>query len=163
MVDRDVDFEITKLWRDRDVNRRPTTLARALTDNERDMVERRRNELTIGCASFTAAESDRAVKAISGMLGGIRSLRNDSVEAAVAGIEGLRRTLSDLPLWAIEAGCLAISRGEAVVDGRTMDRRWAPNDSEVYGVVNALVAPYRQALDNVTALLAAPVRDARRA
>lgn len=163
MVDRDADFEITKLWRDRDVNRRPTTIARALTDAERDIVERRRNELMLGCAPFSPAETDRAVKAISGMLGGIRSLRNDDIEAAVAGIDGLRRLLEEFPLWAIEAGCLAISKGEALVDGRRMDRRWAPNDSEVYGVIKEIVEPYRRALDNVTALLAAPVRDPRSA
>lgn len=163
MVDRDVDFEITKLWRDRDVNRRPVNIARALTEAERDMVERRRNELSQGCAPFATSETDRVVKAISRMLGGIRSLRNDDIEAAVAGIDGMRHLLKEFPLWAIEAGCLAIAKGEALVDGRRMDRRWAPNDSEVYGVIKEIVAPYLKALENVTALLAAPVRDARRA
>ena len=163
MVDRDADFEISKLWRDRDVRGRPTTLARAMTEVERDVVERRRNELHLGCAPFALGETDSAIKAISRMLGGIRSLRNDDIESAVAGIDGLRRLLEEFPLWAIEAGCAAISKGEAMVDGRQMDRRWAPNDSEVYGVIKEIVAPYRKALDNVTALLSAPVRDARSA
>ncbi len=156
------DFEIPKLWRELDVYGRPTRIARALTYDERAVLERRRNELKLGCAPFTAAESDRAVKAMSRMLGGIRSLSKDDLEAAVAGIDGLRYVLEDLPLWAIEKGCLAISQGEAVVDGRKMDRRWAPNDSEVYGVIKEIVAPYRKMLDDVTALLAAPVLDETR-
>lgn len=163
MVDRDADFEITKLWRDRDVNRKPLNIARALTDGERVLVERRKRELEIGCSPFTPSEQDRAVKAISMMFGGNRSLSRVDDESAVAMANGLQHILRKFPLWAIEAGCELIHCGEAIIDGRKMDKRWAVNDAEVYAVVKEIVKPYQQALDNVAALLCAPVRDKEQA
>lgn len=165
LVDFAADYDIPKLWRDHDVGGKGTTVARALTVNERSIVERRKVELQTCTAPFTASETDRVVTAISRMLGGIRSLRHDDEETAVAGLDGLRHILRSFPLWAIEAGCDLIHSGEAVIDGRKMDRRWAPNDSEVYAVVKDILKPYREQLDKATALLTAPVQqqDARRA
>lgn len=159
LVDRDADYDVPRLWRDRDVYGVPKTIARALTEGEQAVVERRRNDLLIGCAPHAASETDRVVKAISRMLGGIRSLRHDDEETAVAGLDGLRHVLASFPLWAIETGCHTIHCGEAVFDGRKQDRRWAPNDSEVYVVVKEIVEPYRKILDAANALLAAPVRE----
>lgn len=163
MVDLQTDFEITKLWRDRDVNRKPINIARALTDDERAACERRKRDLQLGTAPYAPSEDDRVVAAISMMFGGIRSLARIDDESAVAMAAGLRHALKPFPLWAIEAGCHALHIGEAVLDGKALSRSFAPNDSEVYGVIKEIVKPYRDALDNVTALLTAPVRDARQA
>jgi hypothetical protein len=157
LVDRDADYDIAKLWRDRDEYDRPRSIARALTPGKRSVVERRHGELQAGLEPFTAAEQNQAVAAISRMLGGFRALRHDDEKSAVAGLDGLRHVLSPFPLWAIEAGCLAIAGGEAVIEGRRLDRRFPPNDSEVYGVVKEILRPYRAALDGAAALLEAPV------
>lgn len=163
MVDRVTDFEITKLWRDKNVSGVPTAIARAMTERERQSCERRQRELQVGCAPYAPLEDDRVVAAISRMFGGNRALARTDDESAVAMAAGLRHVLKPFPVWAIEAGCHAIHVGEAVLDGKALSKTWAPNDSEVYGVIKEIVAPYRRALDNVTALLAAPVRDARSA
>lgn len=163
IVDRDADFEIAKLWRDRDVNRKPINIARALTESERSACERRKRELQIGCSPYTPSEDNQVVTAISRMFSGNRSLARLDDEAAVAMLAGLRHILKPFPLWAIEAGCHAIHTGEALLNGKALSRSFAPNDAEVYGVIKEIVAPYLRALDNVTALLAAPVRDARSA
>ena len=44
-----------------------------------------------------------------------------------------------------------------MIDGHRIDRRFPPNDGEVYGVIENLVKPYREALRRVSALLSAPV------
>jgi hypothetical protein len=101
-------------------------------------------------------EEDAAIAAISSMLGGFRSLKPTEREAAAI-LDGIRRCLDGQPLWAIEAGCAKIHCGEAVVDGRKLTRQYPPNDSEVFGVVDQIVKPYRDTLEKLTALLSAPV------
>lgn len=166
IVDYAADYDISKLWRDRDEYGKPTTIARALTEGERATVERRRRELEIGCTPFTSADQDSAIEAMSLMFGGIKSLRHDDDEAAAANLNGLRHILKTFPLWAIEQGCHDIHCGEAVLNGKVLGISWCPNDAEVYQFIKQIVKPYRKALDNVTALLSAPVRledQARRA
>lgn len=94
---------------------------------------------------------------MSAMLEGFRSLRDVDDERAAAMLDGLRRVLAPFPLWAIEEGCLAIQSGEARLDGKKLDRRYPPNDSEVYGVIKELIAPYVRALENARALMTATV------
>jgi hypothetical protein len=163
MVDRQTDFEITKLWRDRDVDRKPINIARALTDDERAACERRKRDLQLGTAPYAPSEGDRVVAAISRMFGGNRTMARIDDESAVAVAAGLLHILKPFPLWAIEAGCDALHEGEAVLNGKTLSPNYAPHDAEVRLVIKEIVKPYRDALDNVTALLAAPVRDARSA
>lgn len=78
-------------------------------------------------------------------------------EDAAAVLDGIRHVLAPFPLWAIRDACLLIQQGEAKLDGRKLDRRFAPNDSEIYGVAKELVASYERSLTNARALLAAPV------
>lgn len=158
LVDRAADYDIPKLWRDRDEYGRPRSIARSLTSGERSVIEHRRRELQLSCSPFTEAELDKAVAAISRMLSGFRSLRHDDDETAVAGLHGVLHALAPFPLWAIEAGCNAIHCGEAMLEGKKLSRSFPVNDPEVYAVVKEIVKPYLKILENTAALLVAPVQ-----
>jgi hypothetical protein len=157
IVDRLVDFDMRRLWRELDTWGKPTAIARALTADERSAIERRRRDLLIGTAPFTDAEESTAVAAMSRMLGGFRSLRHEDDESVVAALHALRYVLSPFPIWAIEAGCLAIARGEAVIGDESLNRKFPPNDSEIYAVVKQIVKPYLQAITDAEWLLTAPI------
>jgi hypothetical protein len=158
IVDHAADFDIPKLWRDRDVRGRPQSIARALTPGERSVVERRRDELRAACLPFLPRERDSVVVAISRMFGGFGALRHEDDEAAVARLDGLLYVLAPFPLWAIETVCLSISNHEAVLDGERLSRKYPPNDSEVCALTKELLRPYARALENASALLAAPIQ-----
>jgi hypothetical protein len=158
LVDFAADYDIPKLWRDRDVNGRPRSIARELTPGERARVERRHRELQIGCSPFTPSEEDRVITALSEMLGGFRSLQRQCDEAAVAALTILRRLVAEFPVWAIEEACEALSRGKAMLDGKRINHDFAPNDSQVYGVIGEILAPYEKLRVRAAALLIAPVR-----
>jgi hypothetical protein len=117
--------------------------------------------LRASLSPFTFDEKDCVIIAISDMLSGFRSLRH-SEEDAVAMLDSLQRVLAEFPLWAIEEGCRAIHQGRAFVDGRKLDRRYPPHDPEIYGVIEGIVKPFREALHRARALLDAPI-DAKRA
>lgn len=157
MVDKPADYEIPgKVWSRWIPAEGARSIARALTAGERGTIERRKEELAQGLAPFGRHQIDSAVEALSGMLAGFRSLRMTEAEAAAV-LDGMRYVLSPFPLWAIREACMLIQRGEAKLDGRKLDRRFAPNDSEIYGVTKELVASYERSLANARALLAAPV------
>jgi hypothetical protein len=157
LVDRDADYNIPRLWCARDVYGKPTAIFRALTDGERSVVCRRRDELSFGCAPFAPGEEDRAIAAMAAMLNGFRSMARHDDDVAVAGLDGLRRVLAPFPLWAIEQGCLAIQGGTATLDGEKLSKKYPPNDSEIRGVIAEIVKPYAEKRDAAMALLAAPV------
>jgi hypothetical protein len=98
------------------------------------------------------------MRALSRMLGGFRSQRTVDDADAVAVLDGLRHVLRGFPLWAIEQGCDDIHLGRALLDGSRLTRAFAPNDAEIVGVIEQLVAPYRKLLASATALLSAPVQ-----
>jgi hypothetical protein len=158
LIDRAADYDIPKLWRDLDVRGRPRFIARELTSAERTCLERRHNELQIGCSAFTSSEEDRVIAALSEMLGGFRSLQRQGEEAAVAALDILCRRVVEFPVWAIEKGCEALGNGEAMVDGRRISRAYPPHDSQVYGVIKEILAPYEKLRTSAAALLIAPVQ-----
>lgn len=157
LVDRTVDFDLRRLWREIDVAGKPTAIARALTAEERHAIERRIAELQIGCSPFTLAEESAAIAPISRMLGGFRSMRHEDDESAVAALHGLRHVLAPFPVWAIEAGCLSISRDEAMIGDEKLSRKFPPNDSEIYAVIRQIVKPYLAILADAEWLLSAPI------
>jgi hypothetical protein len=157
-IDRVADYEIPKLWRDWDVRGIPRSIARELSPGERTHMQRRHDELYIGCSSFLPSEKDRVIAALSEMLGGYRSLQRQSEEAAVAALEVLRRLLARFPLWAIEQGCTVISDGAAMLNGRHVGIGWPPDDSQICLLIKEIVAPYEKLRVNAAALLIAPVQ-----
>lgn len=157
LIDHEADYNIPRLWCARDVYGKPTAIFRALTDAERGVVCRRRDELALGCAPFAPAERDQVADCISAMLDGFRSLRHEDLEKAIMGVDGLCRLLAAFPLWAIEQGCLAIQGGAATLDGEKLSKKYPPNDSEIRGVIAEIVKPYSEKRDATMALLAAPV------
>lgn len=132
-------------------DRGPYELVRALSDNERAKLQVREVDLAHALAPF-ADDQDKMVRlAISGMFTGFRFMRQqgESVSAAV-GIT--LAVLREFPYWAITGGCMKIIRGEA-----DLDRRYAPNDSEIHAVVAGVVAEHRRNLETVRGLLKAEV------
>jgi hypothetical protein len=123
------------------------------------MIDARADVLSASLAPYERDEEDKAVAAIASMFGGFRSMRQGDEDAAAV-LYGVRRVLASFPLWAIERGCLMIQSGEAMLAGKKLDRRFAPNDSEIYLVVKEIVKPYKLALEKAHALLAAPVEKA---
>lgn len=149
--DRWCDAELPKLFSAVKVDDAPRAVVRALADGERSSLESRRNELAAALQPFVTDERDMVEAELAAMLGGFRSLRQsgESAEGMVVVLSGV---LSVFPLWAIAKGCVKIVRREA-----ELDPRWPPNDTEVYGAVDAIVREYRKALESAEALLAAPV------
>jgi hypothetical protein len=158
LLDRAADYDIPRLWCEFDVTGKPLAIFRALTDGERDVLQRRRVELELGCAPFTPAEQDQVADAVLAMLDGFRSLRNQDMENAAMSAQGLCRLLAPYPLWAIERGCSAIHGGDAVLDGERLSKKYPPNDAEIRSVVAEIVKPYLDLRDRTVALLAAPVK-----
>jgi hypothetical protein len=157
LVDWPADYEIPRrLWSPWKPENGKRSVVRAMGADERAIIERRAAQLGASCGAFSPHEEDRAIAAISSMLGGFRSLRQDEAEAAAI-LDGLRRVLAPFPLWAIERGCLLIQSGEAIIDGKRQDRRFPPNDSEIAGVITEIVRPYRRALESAQAFLSAPI------
>src|SRR5690349_1743806 len=92
------------------------------------------------------------------MLGGFRSLQRQGHEAAGAALAILRRPVAEFSVWAIEAGCEAISKDRAMLNGQRINREYPPNDTQVYEVVKEILAPYEKLRVNAAALLIAPVQ-----
>jgi hypothetical protein len=127
-------------------------IVRPLTADERSKLERRAVELRDGLRPHICND-EAAVKAtISAMLSGFRAMRQDGEDVA-ATVEITRNVLQEFPLWAIVKGCMMIARREA-----GLDPRFAPNDVQLFDVIEQVVRPYRAVLKTIEALLTAPVR-----
>jgi hypothetical protein len=126
-------------------------IRRALTTDERGLVAVRSAALRAGLTGYAAAEHAAVKAQIAAMLGGFRSMRqqDDDAERLVEVTAGVLR---EFPLWAITRGCLKIARNRA-----GLDRRFAPNDAEIFGVVSEEVRSYRRTLVTAEALLIARV------
>jgi hypothetical protein len=157
LLDHAADHDIPRLWCAWDEYRKPLAIFRALTVGERAVIERRRDDLTLGCAPFTPAEQDRAIKAIGRMLNGFDPMRRVGEVAAAIGLDGLRHVLAPYPLWAIEEGCLAIRSGQASLDGKRLSDIYPPTDAQVRRVVAETMSWCVEKRDAAVALLAAPI------
>lgn len=124
---------------------------RALTSDERVLVQNRATELSESLLPFVRNEEMIVNSTIAAMLSGFRSMRQqgDDVEATV---DVLRSVLREFPSWAILDGCMKIAQKKA-----GLDPAWPPNDSQVYGVVSDIVQYFRERLRAAESLLAAHV------
>lgn len=152
LLDREADIAIpNRVWSSWAPAFGERSIVRALTSAESTALQRRAHELRCGLVPLQQSQRRAADTAISAMFGGFRSMRQQGDD--VDGIVGvLLATLRQFPLWAIQEGCRRIAMREA-----GLDPRWAPNDTEVHGVVAAIVADYRKALKGAEKLLSAPV------
>lgn len=131
-------------------------IIRALRPDERLKLQGRARALEIALLPFADDEIDTVEAEIAAMFSGFRAMRQqgDDVSAVV---EVTRRVLREFPCWAISRACLLIAQNQATIDGKKLDRRYTPNDTEIYAVVAGVVKLRKDALKGATALLAAPV------
>lgn len=135
-------------WRD---SRGFVELRRELTDGERGLLEAHEEALAHALAPFGEGEEMAVRSAISGMLSGFRMMRQEGLNV-VAVTEVVFNRLKEFPAWAIAFGCDQIAKGKA-----GLDRRFAPNDGEVYSVVEEVVRWSRTRQDRARQLLSARV------
>lgn len=131
-------------------------IVRALTEVERIKLEGRAIALDEALQPFDRDETAAVEAELAAMFSGFRAMRQQGDDAA-ATVEVTRHVLREFPLWAIAKTCLMIARNEAEIDGKPLDRRFTPNDTEIYAVAAGVVKLRRDALATVKALLVAPV------
>lgn len=135
-------------------------ITRELGGSEQDVIYRRIAQLGPALRPFDIlGQGDRVALAITAMLGGFTSARERGGDV-VAKVNSVMTLLARFPVWAIEAGCMSIrENGYEVKDatGTRMEKNWPPSDPAVFGIVQAIVAPYAAALDNARAILKAEV------
>jgi hypothetical protein len=132
-------------------------LRRALTPEERAKVSARRQALADALQPYDPSERKEIEIAIAAMFGGFRLMRQQG-ENAEAVLNVTCHVLREFPAWAIAEGCLMIAQGRAVdEEGKPLDRRFPPNDAQIYAIVSEIVRVYRKNLARAEGLLTAPV------
>lgn len=154
-TDEETDKLARRLWSNFKPEFGRRALVRALAASERAALQRRAEALTNSLLPFTPNQRLEVDAAITAMLGGFRALQL-SPDLAEITVQVILTVLRDFPAWAIKEGCRRIVNNEA-----GLDRRYAPNDTEIHAVVADVVRPYLQAINTVTALLEAPVEAER--
>jgi hypothetical protein len=135
-------------WRE---DGKPRGLRRELTNDERAVILRRRDELEPAVAPYQPGEVNLVAMALAEMFDGFPSMRQSESEAA-ARIDVMRNLLKQYPLWAIQRTCRNIQERGYERDGK-IERHWPPADSEVVGMVQAQVDLYAGTLRSAVALL----------
>lgn len=155
LFDRECDQEIPDLvfcaWKE---TGKPRAIRRALTVDERDKVHGRWIALRAVLIPFSQDQRLDVEAQVAAMVGGFRAMRQEG-ESAADMVEILVGVLRDCPLWAIAEACLRIARGQA-----GLDKRYAPNDAQIYEVVNSITELHRLHFRNAELLLLAEVEDA---
>ncbi len=152
MFDRECDLDLPRSvfcsWKEDD---KPREAVRALTAPERAKLEARANALADALQPFGEVDANSAKASIAAMCSGFRAMRQqgDDVDSTT---EITLVVLRNFPAWAIARACLKIAQGRA-----RLDRRFAPNDADIFTVVGQVVQPYEASLGQARALLAAPV------
>lgn len=136
----------------------PRQLRRALTAEERQDLEARRDELAPMVAPYGVRERDEVVLALSDMYGGYTSMRQGD-EAAVARLDSVLRLLSGFPAWAIVKACRGIQMNGVWREGK-LDKRWPPNDPEIIHAVQFETQLYAGQHKSACDLLGATVEEA---
>lgn len=151
LFDQTCDIELPRLLSAWIPDHGPREIRRALTATERAAVLARATALQFSLTGYLHGERNAVEADIAAMFGGFRAMRQrgDDAEATVAATAGVLR---GFPAWAIREGCLKIARNQA-----GLDRRYAPNDTEVFSVIDGIVKDYRKRLAVAETLLAAPV------
>jgi hypothetical protein len=133
----------------------PRAIVRALSADGRAKIEARATALEDSLKPFTSND-EHAVRAnINGLFSGYHAMRQVG-ENARAVVDVTMAVLREFPAWAIAQGCRNIVRGET-----KLDRRFTPNDTEIFDVVAGIVRLYRENLRQAKALLDAPVEEPR--
>ena len=101
-------------------------IRRALTDDERTLLETRRREVEPALLPFSDKAVDHVVEALLDMYGGYRNMRGGEDDAA-ARVDAAARLLAEFPAWAIQKACFSIRRHGVWREGK-FDRQWPPND-----------------------------------
>lgn len=150
IFDRECDLEIPRrLICDRDVHGIARQVRRSLAPSERALVIARAQCLEDALRPFGDHERDQVLADLAAMFSGFRYMRQVD-EAADAALEITMAVLREFPAWAIGRGCAAIVR-------ERIERRFAPNDTEILDAVRAAVRPYREVERQARALLEAKV------
>jgi hypothetical protein len=129
----------------------PRAIVRALSADERAKIEARATALEDALKPFTRND-EHAVRAdINGLFSGYRAMRQEG-EDARAVVDVTMAVLREFPAWAIAQAC------RKIVCGKTkLDRRFAPNDTEIFEIIAGVVRPYHENLRQAKALLDAPI------
>lgn len=151
LVDKRCDYELQRLFSTWIPDGEPRAVRRTLAPDERKALKARAGALRTGLAGYIESEAKVVKAQVGAMLGGFRAMRQQDAD-----VEGLlmaaAAVMRPFPLWAIAKGCMKIAQRQA-----GLDPRYAPNDTEIFGVVDNIVKGYRQTLATVEALLVAPV------
>lgn len=149
--DRYTDTELRRLFSAWKPDNGPQAIVRELTSGERAELTQRARELHDGLCGYLSHERAEVDASLAAMFGGFRSMRQEG-DAAESLMLVTANVLREFPVWAIVKGCMKIAQNQA-----GLDRRWPPNDAEIYEIVSDVVKEYRRTLANIDALLAAPV------
>jgi hypothetical protein len=151
-VDKETDIEIPRaIFENWIPVHGPRAIVRALTPTEHAKVDSRAVALENALKPF-GDEDRHAVRAsINGLFSGFRSMRQQGDDARAV-VDVTVAVLREFPAWAITQACGRIVRGDT-----ELDRRFAPNDTELYDVVASIVKMYRDAHKTAVALLSAPI------
>jgi hypothetical protein len=126
----------------------PRLLRRSLTDEERNALVARRDELAPWLSGYHGSELDTVAVALLDMFGSFPSLRHGTGEAA-ARVAAATRLLIAYPAWAIVKACHGI-QSNGVFRVESFDRQWAPSDAELIAAVQhemrLYVTQYRSAI-----------------
>jgi hypothetical protein len=133
----------------------PRAIARALSAEERAKIEARATALEDALKPFTRNDEHAVRASINGLFSGYRTMRQLG-EDARAVVDVTMAVLREFPAWAIAQACRKIVCGET-----KLDRRFPPNDTEIFDVVAGVVRPYNENLRQAKALLSAPVDEPR--
>jgi hypothetical protein len=152
VLDRECDIELPRelfeAWIP-DAGKR--AIVRALSAEERAKIEARATALEDALKPFTGDDEHIVRATINGLFSGYRAMRQQR-EDARAVVDVTLAVLRGFPAWAIARACRKIVCGEA-----RLDRRFVPNDGEIFEIVAGVVRPYRENLRQAEALLDAPL------
>jgi hypothetical protein len=125
-------------------------IGRPLTEAERLAIEAREDALARAIAPFPDQQKEDVNAVISAMYSGFRSMRDsgDDIEMRLLIITNVLR---DFPYWAIESGCLAVVQRRV----QDIDRRFPPNDAQLYDIVDNIVRYYRANLQTLRGIMGA--------
>lgn len=170
ILDREADIEIpNRLWSGWTPKNGKRSIVREFTDEEADIVARRKDALVRGLRPMGDGEPLSAVSEaewpsdvliasakLSAMLGGFRPFRERG-EGLKHLVRILLHVLKEFPAWAIVEACDRITNLK--VPDINLD--WPPSDTRIFAIVRDVVAPYREQLVKTMALLEAPIETPR--
>jgi hypothetical protein len=129
----------------------PRAVMRALSAEERAKIEARATALEDALKPFTRNDEHAVRASINGLFGGYRAMRQQGQDARAV-VDVTMAVLREFPAWAIAQALRKVVCGET-----KLDRRFAPNDTEIFDVVAGVVRLYRENLRQAKALRDAPV------